>query len=90
VDSQSGSRALGAANDLLELLRLAEASAERVAQEVYGVAYEHAELIEREVRRLRRSADKLKATLEEYIAREETATMQRGHPLRRASDHRPN
>jgi hypothetical protein len=86
VDSQSGSRAIGAASDLIELLRLAQASAERVAQEVYGVAYEHAELIERELQRLRRSADKLKGSLDEYVAREETASSERGHPLRRASD----
>jgi hypothetical protein len=86
VDSQSGSRALSAASDLVELLRLAEASAERVAQEVYGVAYEHAELIERELQRLRRSADKLKSSLDESVAREEGAAVERGHPLRRASD----
>ena len=86
MDSQSGSRAIGAASDLIELLRLAQASAERVAQEVYGVAYEHAELIERELQRLRRSADKLKGSLDEYVAREETASSERGHPLRRASD----
>ena len=86
MDSQSGSRAIGAASDLIELLRLAQASAERVAQEVYGVAYEHAELIERELQRLRRSADRLKGSLDEYVAREETASSERGHPLRRASD----
>ena len=86
MDSQSGSRAIGAASDLIELLRLAQASAERVAQEVYGVAYEHAELIVRELQRLRRSADKLKGSLDEYVAREETASSERGHPLRRASD----
>ena len=86
MDGQSGSRALGAANDLVELLRLAEASAERVAQEVYGVAYEHAELIERELQRLRRSADRLKGTIDEYVARQEGATVERGHPLRRAGD----
>ena len=40
MDGQSGSRALGAASDLVELLRLAQASTERLAQEVYGVSYE--------------------------------------------------
>ena len=86
MDGQSGSRVLNAADDLVELLRLAQSSAERVAQEVYGASYEHAELIERELQRLRRSADKLKATVEEYVARAETDTVQRGHPLRRAGD----
>jgi uncharacterized membrane protein YccC len=86
MDGQSGSRALGAASDLVELLRLAQASAERVAQEVFGVPYEHAELIERELQRLRRSADKLKSSIDEHVARQEGATVERGHPLRRASD----
>ena len=87
MDAETGSRALSAANDLVELLRLAHSAAERVAQEVYGVAYEHAELIARELHRLRRSADKLANDVETYVAREEGATVQRGHPLRRASDH---
>src|SRR5436189_5465874 len=42
MDAESGSRALSAANDLVELLRLAHAAAEPAAQEVYGVAFEHA------------------------------------------------
>ncbi len=88
MDGQSGSRVLGAASDLVELLRLAQSSAERVAQEVYGVSYEHAELIERELQRLRRSAEKLKSTVEDHVAREEGASVERGHPLRRAGDGR--
>jgi hypothetical protein len=90
MDGQSGSRALGAASDLVELLRLAQASTERLAQEVYGVSYEHAGLIERELQRLRRSAEKLKTVVEEHVAREENATVQRGHPMRRAGDTRHN
>jgi uncharacterized membrane protein YccC len=90
MDGQSGSRALDAASDLVELLRLAQSSAERVAQEVYGVSYEHAELIERELQRLRRSADKLKSSVEEHIAREDANTAERGHPLRRTDDRRHN
>ena len=90
MDGQSGSRALGAARDLIELLRLAQASAERIAQEVYGVSYEHAQLIERELDRLRRSAEKLKASTEEYVSQEEASAIARGHPLRRAGDPRHN
>ena len=86
MDGPSGSRALGAVSDLMELLRLAQGAAERVAQEVYGVSYEHAELIERELRRLRRSADKLKQDVESHVAREDSADIARGHPLRRAAD----
>ena len=86
MDAESGSRALSAANDLVELLRLAHAAAERTAQEVYGVAYEHAELIARDLQRLRRSAEKLGHDIENYVAREEGATVRRGHPLRRSSD----
>ena len=86
MDAESGSRALSAANDLVELLRLALAAAERASQEVYGVAYEHAELIARELQRLRRSADKLSHDIENYVSREDGATVRRGHPLRRSSD----
>jgi hypothetical protein len=86
MDPQSGSRALGAVSDLIELLRLAQAATERVAQEVYGVSYEHAELIERELHRLRRSADKLKQDVESHVSREDSADIARGHPLRRAAD----
>jgi hypothetical protein len=86
MDAQAGSRALGAVSDLIELLRLAQAAAERVAQEVYGVSYEHAELIERELQRLRRSAEKLKQNVESHVAREDSADINRGHPLRRAGD----
>ncbi|HZE59809.1 MAG TPA: hypothetical protein VE085_04560 [Burkholderiales bacterium] len=86
MDAESGSRALSAANDLVELLRLAHAAAERAAQEVYGVAYEHAELIARDLQRLRRSAEKLGHDIENHVSREEGATVRRGHPLRRSSD----
>jgi hypothetical protein len=85
MNAQSGSRALGAANDLIELLRLAQGAAERLAQEVYGVSYEHAELIERELQRVRRSAEKLSHDVEDYV-REEGASAEHGHPLRRATD----
>jgi len=87
MDAQSGGRALSAANDLVEMLRLAQSAAERVAQEVYGVSYEHAELIERELQRLRRSADTLQKTVEDHVSREEGASVERGHPMRRAGDH---
>jgi uncharacterized membrane protein YccC len=85
-----GNRAIDAASDLVELLRLAQGSAERVAEEVYGVSYEHAELIERELQRLRQSAEKLKSTVEDYVAYEEGNTVEPGHPLRRAGDRRQN
>ena len=82
----SASRALRAVSDLADLLRLAHEAAERVAQEVYGTSFEHAELIGRELQRLRRSTDTLRGGVEEYIAREEGAAAERGHPLRRSSD----
>jgi len=67
MDAQSGSRALSATNDLVEMLRLAQSAAERVAQEVYGASYEHAELIERELQRLRRSADTLHGVIKRFL-----------------------
>jgi hypothetical protein len=86
MDAEAGSRALGASGDLVDLLRLAHEAVERVAQEVYGASFEHAELIARDLQRLRRSADTLRRGVEEHVAREEGATVQRGHPLRRSSD----
>ena len=86
MDPDSGSRALSAVNDLNELLRLAASAAERATQETFGPAYEHAELIARDLQRLRRSAEKLQRAVEAFVHREESATADRGHPLRRASD----
>jgi hypothetical protein len=87
MDAESGSRALSAANDLVELLRLALGAAERLEQEVHGPSFEHADLIARDVQRLRRSADLLKGRIEGFVAEEESATVARGHPLRRNGDH---
>ena len=86
MDAESGSRALSAINDLCELLRLALGAAERLEQEVHGPSFEHADLIAREVHRLRRSADTLKGRIEGFVAEEAAASMDRGHPLRRNSD----
>lgn len=86
MDSESGSRALHAVNDLVELLRLAQGAAERAAQETFGASYEHAELVSRELGRLRRSTDRLREDIERFVSREESATVERGHPLRRAAD----
>jgi len=60
MDSSSGSRALGAASDLIELLRLAQAAIERLERETQGVPYEQAEMIERDLRRARRQAESLR------------------------------
>ena len=86
MDAQSGSRALHAANDLVELLRLTHGALERVEAEVAGPSYELADNMAREVHRLRRLADKLQADIERFVSREESATVSRGHPLRRAAD----
>lgn len=86
MDGQSGSRALGAANDLVELLRLAHGAAERLASELYGRRFEQAELVQGELQRLRRSTDRLLKDVEHFVAEAETGTVRRGHPLRRAGD----
>ena len=86
MDAESGSRALSAVNDLVELLRLALGAAERLEQEVHGPSFEHADLIARDVHRLRRSADVLKGRIESFVADQETANVDRGHPLRRYND----
>ena len=86
MDGVSGSRTLGAADDLVELLRLAQSAAERLEQETFGPQFEHAELIARDIQRLRRSAEKLQADVGKFVSREEGDTTTRGHPLRRQSD----
>ena len=86
MNAESGSRALHAANDLLELLRLAQSATLRLEQEVYGPAYEHAELIAREIQRLRRLTEKLQQDMERFVSREESSAAAGRHPLRRATD----
>jgi hypothetical protein len=93
MDSESSSRALGAANDLVELLRLAQAATERLEHEVHGPSYEMTDLIARELHRLRRLGERLQADTERLVNQESAANATRGHPLRRASDRsarRPN
>jgi len=86
MDPESGSRALGAVNDLIELLRLAQSAADRLEHAVHGPSYEQAELIARELHRLRRLGESLKVNTERLVSREESASVARGHPLRRSSD----
>ncbi len=86
MDAESGSRALRAAEDLIELLRLAQGATDRLEHEVHGVSYEQSDLIARELRSLRRQAEKLRLECESLVRREESATVARGHPLRRAED----
>ena len=86
MDAESGSRALSAVNDLIELLRLALGASERLEQEVHGPAFEHADLIARDMQRLRRSAEVLKNRIEGFVSGEGSANASRGHPLRRHSD----
>ena len=86
MDSESSSRALGAVSDLVELLRLAQSAADRVEHEVHGPSYEEADLLARELHRLRRLAERLKADTEGLVSREAARSLPRGHPLRRASD----
>jgi hypothetical protein len=86
MDTESGSRALGAASDLVELLRLAQSAADRVEKEVHGASYEEADLIARELHRLRRLAERLKNDTDQLVSREESENVARGHPLRRSAD----
>jgi hypothetical protein len=71
MNGESESRALDAASDLFELLRLAQGAAQRLANELHGVDFKHAELIARDLRRLRRSADMLQAALGRFVGRPE-------------------
>jgi len=86
MDAETGSRALHAANDLVEVLRLAQGAIERVAQEVHGAPFEQADQLARDMQRLRRVAERLQSEIERFVSNEESASVGRGHPLRRASD----
>ena len=86
MDAESASRTLHAAADLVELLRLTQGAAERVVREVHGASFEQAELIARDIHRLRRLAEKLQAEIERVVSHAQSASIARGHPLRRASD----
>ena len=94
MDSESASRALAAVNDLVELLRLSQSAAERIEHEVHGPSYEMTDLIARELHRLRRLSERLRADTERLVSQESAENSVRGHPLRRASDRggraRPN
>lgn len=89
MDSESSSRALGAVSDLVELVRLAQSAAERLEHEVHGPSYELTDLIARELHRLRRLSERLRADTERLVSQEGAAASQRGHPLRRATDRSP-
>jgi hypothetical protein len=86
MNAESGSRALNAANDLVELLRLTQGAAERVEQEVHGQSYEQADQIARDIHRVRRLAERLQVEIERFVSREASATLTGRHPLRRATD----
>lgn len=88
MDAETGSRVLNAANDLVELLRLAQGATDRLEREVHGPSYEQADIIARDMHRLRRQAEKLRVEIERFVSREESATLARGYPLRRAGDPR--
>jgi hypothetical protein len=74
MNTQSAARALGAANDLMQLMRLAEAAAVRLAQELHGLSYEHAMLIARGLARLRHRGDELEVEVENRVWREPADT----------------
>jgi hypothetical protein len=86
MEAEAGSRALHGSSDLVELLRLAQGALERIELEVHGSSFEQAQAVGRELHRLRRQAEKLHGEIEHFVGREESATVWRGHPLRRSAD----
>jgi hypothetical protein len=86
MDAETGSRALSAATDLVELLRLSQGALERLAQEVHGAPFEQADQMARDLHRLRRLAERLPVEIERLVSRDEAAAAARGHPLRRVTD----
>ena len=86
MEAEAGSRALHGSSDLVELLRLAQGALERIQLEVHGSSFEQAQAVARDLHHLRRQADKLHDDIEQFVRREESATVWRGHPLRRSAD----
>ncbi|HLS86815.1 MAG TPA: hypothetical protein VK043_11005 [Burkholderiales bacterium] len=94
MDPDSASRALRAADELAGLIELALSAAERMEREVHGASYEMTDMVSAELKRLRRLAERLRRETEKLVTEERAAALTRGHPLRRATDHkgvsRPN
>jgi hypothetical protein len=81
MSGEADSRALGAIEDLVQLLQLAESAAQRVAHEVHGPSFDHADLIAHELQRLRRSANTLHAAVTSFSCKRHEIAPQERLPM---------
>ena len=70
--AEQGSRALDAAADLKDLLRLAHEALHRIKQDVHGNSYNSAEILSLQLHDLRNEADKLSKEISDYVREIET------------------
>ena len=74
--SDSTTRALNAVNDLYDLLKLAQAAAERVEKEVHGPMFDHAVNMSYQVREVRVAAEQLRGYVEQFIKEQAAASLE--------------
>ena len=65
--AERGSRALEASSDLSDLLRLAHEALHRLQEEVHGEAFEDANALSHELRRVRRRAASMQSRVEHEV-----------------------
>ncbi|HYE39771.1 MAG TPA: hypothetical protein VEB23_07555, partial [Ramlibacter sp.] len=78
MDAESSSRALRAADELVELLQLALSAAERVEREVHGPSYEMTDMVSGELQRVQRLAERLRRDTEKLVTEAQAASRSRG------------
>jgi len=72
---EASSRVLHAGSDLIELLRLAQGAVQRLEEEVHGEALDEVDKIARDLRRMRRTAESLKPSLERFVVESQSASV---------------
>ena len=81
--AEEGSRAMGAASDLVDLLRLAHEAVHRIKQDSHASSYEHADLISQQLHMLRLQAEKLNTEIIQEVQEIETEAYRQNDPVPR-------
>lgn len=72
--TEEDSRALDAASDLKDLLRLAHEALHRIEQDVHGGCYDSADELSRKLHDVRKEADELSDKIAVYVKEVESGT----------------
>jgi hypothetical protein len=67
MNLDAGRRALDAAEDLVDILRLAHSAVQRIEKEIYGPALKEADEVSQSLHRARRLAEVLRAEVERLV-----------------------